>query len=478
MIEALALAAVASVLFVALSPAPRVVSRALVVTCAWVTMVPLHGATSTALAIGLITMILVLAYALMYRHRHGSGMLLVCLAASTLLLELLYGFIADQVGPIRTLATVAMLLTLVLCTGIRRPDLLHLANGLALLLVLHVGYAVGELFAGLPGIWPMTDGSNDISTRVNAILPQLAGRPMTSFSHPIPFAFFLLLASTVAMACAVEFKKPLYWAVPALGLFGIIMSGTRSVVIAFAVVTAMVVLFSYRRHVIGKIVVTITATTTCAFVGLDRLREALGLGGGFDATASYRHRTAVVNSFPSLFGHDLRHVLLGWGADAHYIFDQGIVGRSSTSFYFFDNQYVATMAEVGFLGLLLLVLALCGAFVVGDPHSRALVVAFAVAATGFDALDHLPGVLAFIMAAGFAAAAMRRRTVREHAAASAGSEHGSSQDIDGEAGDEDAGPGAALPVSRTASERSEELTAFFAAQHERAGAETYPRDER
>src|SRR5690606_960687 len=84
----------------------------------------------------------------------------------------------------------------------------------------------------------------------------------------------------------------------------------------------------------------------------------IGLGEDFSGSASYRHRSMVAGSFPSLFGQPAEQVLFGWGTDIHWIFDNGIVPRYSSDFYFFDNQFVASMVQFGLAGLIPLVIAL------------------------------------------------------------------------------------------------------------------------
>ncbi|WP_087485828.1 O-antigen ligase family protein [Brachybacterium massiliense] len=419
MIPAFAAAAFVSSWWIVFSRPNVVVSRALVIAIGWLTVIPLNGASSMAIAIGLAAAGGALLVAWNHGHHHSEGTLVLVLGIGLLGLIFLANLLSGITGPIRVLTLAVLVLLAATASRMRYRDLPRFTEGLAVIVVLHLAYAMGEVWAGLPGLWPMSDGTNDISDRVNTILPTLAGRPMTSFSHPIPFSFFLAAAGAIGGGVAVRTGKLVYWLIPLLTTAGVLMSGTRSAVLAAAGVIVFQVLIGYRKNLVARLFgVGALAGIIGWRVGYDTLRGLLGFGGEFETSDSYEHRTAVLSSFPDLFRADLIHVLFGWGTDLQYIFDSGVVDRHSTSFYFFDNQFVATMAQEGLLGLLMLLGVLVLVLIYGDSTARSLGVLMITMALSFDVLDHIMSQSMLILAVGLTAAEMNRRRVAERHRAS------------------------------------------------------------
>lgn len=422
-LEMLVLLAVASIGGIALCQPRFVVPMSLLVALGWATIIPFSGAPTSAIAIGLVAIALVLSMGWTFGTAHRAGTLLLVAGVMLLLLFTVRGLLSGIYGPIRLLGTADAVLLMLVASRMRGSDLRIISNGLSVLVLIHVLYAGAEILWSLPGVWPMSDGSNDITERTNTMFPDLPGRAMSSFSHPIPLAYFLTFASALLGAAAIRFAAPFYWVPAVVGIGGVLLTGTRSAVLVLSISMLLLLLFGYRRAAVLRYLFAVTVSVVVsATVGLSEVRGLLGLGDQFEESASYLHRRAVVASVPQLLTRDVLHIVFGWGTDLERIFDEGIVGRYSRDMYFFDNQFVATLVQVGLVGLVLYVILLGSPVLVGDGAARVGAIVVGGMSMSFDLLDHFIGQLTFMLVVGMAAAALSRRA-RAKSTAVSRSEH-------------------------------------------------------
>ena len=162
--------------------------------------------------------------------------------------------------------------------------------------------------------------------------------------------------------------------------------------------------FNFRR-IFGYIALVVVVGITLLLTPPEILFNELGIGSRFGESPSYLHRSLVSASFPGLFTQqDLGDVLFGWGDNTVAIFASGVVQRYSSSFSFFDNQYVATMAMYGVIGLLLLVSLSLVVLLRGGLLTRLLIVLFLFMSFSFDTLTHPLGVAVLAISAGLTSA--------------------------------------------------------------------------
>jgi len=292
------------------------------------------------------------------------------------------------------------ILVIILSTGLQPRDLRPLAITLNFFLLFHLLYAASELFLRIPPVWPMGNGFSDLMYRPNFLVPELPGRAMTSFAHPIPLAVFALFMGVLNMYMFSLSRGR--WLIGAVASFVlVVLTGTRSAIIAFILAAAVVLLFS------GKIGAAVKATAVffgAAVVGIlamnaDSTLSVLGFGDGFEASNSYQYRTSVLSSAERILQQPTFQVLFGWGGDRAEIFRRGIIDGAGFGVLFFDNQFVAMAAMFGILAFLFFVSIILFTWIGGGVLSKALVVAFIMMGFGFDFLQYTTPALLFFFTA-------------------------------------------------------------------------------
>lgn len=291
-------------------------------------------------------------------------------------------------------------LVVILSAGLQPSDFRPLVITLNVFLLFHLVYATGELFLRIPPIWPMGNGYSDLMYRPNFLVPELPGRAMTSFAHPIPLSVFALFMGVLNMYMFASRRGR--WIVGAVGSFVlVVLTGTRSAIIAFMLAAAVVLFFS------GK--VSAAAKATAAFFGAavlgilamnaDSTLSVLGFGDGFEASNSYQYRTSVLSSAERILQQPTFQVLFGWGGDRAEIFRRDIIDGAGFGVLFFDNQFVAMAAMFGILAFLFFVSILLVTWIRGGVLSKALVIAFIMMGFGFDFLQYTTPALLFFFTA-------------------------------------------------------------------------------
>lgn len=346
-------------------------------------------------------LIAVIAYFRADRPQRTASSLYLLLALSLVLYSQLARFIGNQLS-VREWVYLGVAASIVLlATRLKRADIPALILTLNIFVAFHLFFAMGELWLRFQPIWPMGNGLFELGHRPNFLFPNLPGRPMTSFAHPIPMATFALSLALMNSYLLLH-RRRLAVVGMGLALALLLLSGTRSAVLAFIVGLAVLAVSSRR---IGS-ALKATLLFFVLLVGLVAATNSsgalaiIGLGDGFEDSLSYKYRALVLASAWGILDQPALNVLFGWGGNREEIFRQGVIDGAQYGVLFFDNQFIAMAAMFGLVGLSILVA--CFALVIwrGGEMSKSLVGAFAVMAFSFDFLQYLTPALLFLLAVG------------------------------------------------------------------------------
>lgn len=241
-------------------------------------------------------------------------------------------------------------------------------------------YAVVEVWRGLPPLW-----------RGGLILPngqsivmrsQLFGgfqRAQGTLGHPLPLAGILLVGLALVLRDHVERQATRRLMIPVL-LAGILATGSRS---AMLLAAALVMLRAGRSRLAIRVPFMVGGALVAGALAAATLDRWFA---GFSATGSFSHRTGAIDAAGRLFTErDVPGVLLGGGAASGLrLYQQGLL--QADGLIAVDNQFVLTFAEVGLIGLALLVIVLTGALLHARAGVRAALVVSVIQFAVFDAL--------------------------------------------------------------------------------------------
>lgn len=251
----------------------------------------------------------------------------------------------------------------------------------AVILVFESLLGFTEQFFGWKAMWPRADGTDNISHRVNAIMPLLIGRSMGSTAQPIPYGMLLAFCVIVCFWFALKNRSKLLWGLVAFGVIGMTFSGTRSAFVALAIAVAV--------WIVTKVRWTRTAFVLLA-VALVAVVVALGGAvlflskSGALTTDSFLHRSGVLGTAGDLLARNPLDVVIGSGYQSvEYLLKSGIV-RGAPGIFVFDEEFVRTLACLGLVGFILLVLAFARGIALGTDLSRMLTIFIAASFFTFD----------------------------------------------------------------------------------------------
>jgi len=364
------------------------------------TFVPLYGAPREwVLGSSLGMMLLLLVATVRAPSKRGKGLTWVIPAAVIfIIITRLAGIFSVGYSPTDTLTGIVMIGVLLVGRGIEADDIVTLGKVLGTLLLFHAAWASGELFLGASPLFPMGNGSFDIADRPNAIFPDLAGRPITSFAHPIPLATFSMFVGLLAFQLGRTRNHVFYWIVAFVAAATTVLTGTRSAVLSLVAAGIILVVSTSRIPTFLKSVLTAVALGGAAISAVDsRALAAIGLGSDFVETGSYLHRSAVLNSFWHLFDRSTDQILFGSGTNREAIFQSGFVRGFLPGAYFFDNQYVATFAMYGLIAFTLFVALNIYVLVRGQGLERAVGLSLIAMGFSFDFLLYFTASLTWAL---------------------------------------------------------------------------------
>lgn len=391
LIEPLALAVpiavtIVSIVFVLLVPKTSSLAVGASAAMAMAVLVPSFSTSAPVAVLAVLGTILVLLLAL-FRDRDG-----VVLRRSPYILIgfLLWSAVAGARGAptnmvLLYLATGVLLTLLVLVVmgaAARGFNVLLPLIGAVLVFEVIVGFS--EEFLGGKAMWPRADGSDNISHRVNSVLPLLVGRAMGSTSQPIPYGMLLGFCVLVCLWFAVRDRSILLYSLSVLGVVGMVFSGTRSAFLSLAAALAIWLAFRLAR----KPVLFYSYLAVGLVGGLAALFVGLSLGGtDLTSSSSYTHRLGILDSAGNLFSRNPLEVLVGSGYESvRSLIASGVVS-GEPGIMVIDQEYVRTLAGVGVAGLALLIGAIVAGLRRGTELSRLMIAYLAIGLLAFDGLS-------------------------------------------------------------------------------------------
>ena len=216
----------------------------------------------------------------------------------------------------------------------------------------------------------------------NKILPGGLVRIEGTLGHPIPYAVFLAVCLVVVLAARGTFPA---WfpsvAVVTLST-GILLSGSRSVVVGVLLAVTYVLLTSEARTRATKIVlvglVAVAASAALASEIVQAVETLL-------ASGSYENRMGALRAVSGLIGRPALEAVVGSGFGSEpELYARGLLPQEG--FTVVDNQLVTTLATFGITGVVLLVAVLVIGFVHASRVGRAVLVVMIVTLFSFDYL--------------------------------------------------------------------------------------------
>ncbi|MGB3374671.1 MAG: O-antigen ligase family protein [Microbacterium sp.] len=380
------------------SPRPR--GWALAAAVATSTFVPLYGAPREWVLTSSLGMMVLLLIATVRTPRVQPNQLTWVIPAvvGLVVITRLSGLFSIGYSPTDTLTGIVMVGVLLVGRHIDDEDIATLGKVLSVVMIFHAAWAAGELFAGMDPLFPMGDGSVEITDRPNAIFPQIAGRPITSFAHPIPLATFSAFVGLLTLYLARTRKHILYWVVTVVAVATTTISGTRSAVLGLVAAGIILVVSTSKIPLFLRGLLTVIALGGASISVVDaKLLSAIGLGSDFLDSGSYLHRSAVLNSFWHLFDRNTEEILFGSGTNRELIFQTGLVHGYLPGAYFFDNQYVAAFAMYGLVAFILFVALSVYVLVRGQGLERAVGLSLIAMGFSFDFLLYFTASITWVL---------------------------------------------------------------------------------
>lgn len=246
--------------------------------------------------------------------------------------------------------------------------------------------SVLDVHFGVRNLWPRRGTDRYRQVGLNNMLPSLEGRAMGTTGYAITLGLIITLLFVICVYLAFRYRRfAIVWgALAACAGYTIVLSGTRTTLAMLAAAAAVWVIrsFSVTRSIIYLGLGTIAWFVVPAV--WQRVTEWLGFGAGLEYTASYQHRTGVLESAAQLFERGWLSVLFGDGPGyVAYALTTGVIdGYGNISV--FDNDYLRMLAAFG----VILMVAFVAMFIVGvfnrDKFVSVMSATAATAAFAFD----------------------------------------------------------------------------------------------
>lgn len=255
--------------------------------------------------------------------------------------------------------------------------------------------AAGEQFFGLKALWPRVDGSDDISSRYNALAPFLVGRSMGTTSYGIPLGILAGLTLVCCVWLLFTRKKAIYIVFAGLAGLTMLFSGTRTSFLAAGVCAIAWLLGSMTVKRLGWYVPVLVGLSGALL--LSNPLELVGLSD-IGSTQSYQHRFGVFESIPNLLSRAPMEVLFGTGYQSisGLLASGEITGISGLTVL--DQEFTRQLAGAGVIGLGILIWVIISGLKRGDFLSRLLILYMVVFFLSFDFLSWRMLFVLFIVA--------------------------------------------------------------------------------
>jgi hypothetical protein len=294
-----------------------------------------------------------------------------------------YAVFASALNSVLRFGALALMVSVVV-SQLTRRDVLALLKFLVGFAVFQVGlglievavlgrpvlWGYGALTSGLPALYP------------NTLLGETVLRVQGTAGHPIPFAMLLAAAFVVVLYLKDEWRFRFRMGLLAILSLGLVLSGTRSALVAVGIVLVVKLLTTRsEKRILSVFAVAVSAVIMVVLLGsslADAYRE-------FTGTGSFYNRVGALASVPALLARQPLEVLFGSGVGSEAsLFGRGFLQQNG--FNIVDNQLVTTLATGGVVGLVLLVLFVSVAVKRSDPLTRGLIIVMVVAMFSFDYL--------------------------------------------------------------------------------------------
>jgi hypothetical protein len=190
--------------------------------------------------------------------------------------------------------------------------------------------------------------------RSNPLTFEATIRAQGTTGHPSILGIVLALGILVCILNPARLRSTPRLIISVILSTGVILSGTRSVVIALLIVLAIRAVTQRGRDKVGRLLIIVGVAGVAATAFASTLYE---LYAGLRDSGSYTNRLGVLQSIPSLLDQDFWLVLFGGGVgEDSRLFAEGVL--SSGTLQVVDNQLINTFAHSGLVGLSCLLVAI------------------------------------------------------------------------------------------------------------------------
>lgn len=259
-------------------------------------------------------------------------------------------------------------------------DLVVLGWGVLALALVEVALGLVEFVVGLPVPWGLSARKLDSYVLVNTLLPGDLERVQGTVGHPITFGVVLCVAFVIVVASGRGLPSPLRAAVIAALVVGMLLSGSRSIVLAAVLALAVLVVVGAHGRGVVRTGAAVLGATVAVVVFVDELGVA---SDRFLSSGSYENRAGTVESVPRLLGRPPGETVFGSGVGTvERLYQEGLFPQDG--FWVLDNQLVTTLATQGLVGVVLLVAVIGVSMASRDPLARSLTAVFVGMLVTFD----------------------------------------------------------------------------------------------
>ncbi|KQO81142.1 hypothetical protein ASF17_13590 [Frigoribacterium sp. Leaf263] len=259
-------------------------------------------------------------------------------------------------------------------------DLRVLGAGVVVIASLEVALGLVEFATGDPVPWGRRHRDVNDYVLVNTLLPGGLERVQGTLGHPITYGVVLCTAFVVTVAAGRRVPLPARVLVASALMVGMLLSGSRSVVLAAILAVAVLVVAASEGRGAVRAAAALLGVGVAVVVFVDELGVA---SDRFVSSGSYENRAGTIGSVPRLLGRPLLEVVFGSGVGTvERLYDEGLFPQDG--FWVLDNQLVTTLATQGVLGVALSVAVLVIALATRDPLARALCAVFVGMLVTFD----------------------------------------------------------------------------------------------
>jgi hypothetical protein len=285
--------------------------------------------------------------------------------------------------------------TVVVASKMGAEDREALLLGLVLLGAFHSLLSIWEYVGHEPWLWGYgrtVDGTDVILA--NPFFGGAVPRAQSTMGHPIAAATLVAVSLVTLMLRRRNYRPVFVAGLLFLLIAGILLTGTRSVVVAIGLALAYYYLVSSESK--NKI---LRYLTTAVIVGAFFIVD-LGVSALVDDlvdSGSYTNRAGALESVPALFTRNLDEVIwgAGFGSESR-LFGEGFFQQNG--FNIVDNQLVTTLATAGIVGLIGLCSIYIYSFSMAGTYIRVVLIFMTSMMFSFDYLRwHVMVVLLFVM---------------------------------------------------------------------------------